>query len=119
MSIKRMQCVSLIASVLFFASFRVKAVEPDLARSEVLDEAKRRTVCLEVAKPVGRNKGSIVGLMEDRGPVSLSVGRRAWVALVRTLLSDPQASLLKEPLCGLDTALRGQFRHFLPRRLLA
>jgi putative thiamine transport system ATP-binding protein len=47
---------------------------------------------------------------ETRDPDTLSGGQKARVALMRTLLSEPQALLLDEPFSKLDTALRGQMR---------
>lgn len=46
----------------------------------------------------------------DRDPATLSGGQKARVALMRTLLSDPQALLLDEPFSRLDVALRDQIR---------
>ncbi len=48
-----------------------------------------------------------------RDPASLSGGQRARVALLRTLLSRPQALLLDEPFSKLDAALRDDFRRFV------
>ncbi|MFS4439290.1 ATP-binding cassette domain-containing protein [Paracoccaceae bacterium GXU_MW_L88] len=50
---------------------------------------------------------------EHRDPESLSGGQRARVALMRTLLSQPQALLLDEPFSKLDTDLREHMRHFV------
>jgi putative thiamine transport system ATP-binding protein len=50
---------------------------------------------------------------EDRDPATLSSGQRARVALMRTLLSRPQALLLDEPFGRLDAQLRGDFRRFV------
>ncbi len=46
----------------------------------------------------------------NRDPATLSGGQRARVALMRTLLSKPEALLLDEPFSKLDAARRGQVR---------
>ena len=48
-----------------------------------------------------------------RDPATLSGGQRARVALMRTLLSKPEALLLDEPFSKLDTARRGQVRELV------
>jgi putative thiamine transport system ATP-binding protein len=48
-----------------------------------------------------------------RDPATLSGGQRARVALLRTVLSQPQALLLDEPFSRLDTSLRAQIRSFV------
>jgi len=56
-----------------------------------------------------------VGLsgMEKRQPHSLSGGQQARVALLRVLLSQPQAILLDEPFSKLDSQLRQEMRQLV------
>ncbi len=60
-----------------------------------------------------------VGLagFEDRDPATLSGGQKARVALMRLLLSQPQAVLLDEPFSKLDTALRQEMRSLVISQL--
>ena len=46
----------------------------------------------------------------DRDPATLSGGQATRVALMRTLLSRPEALILDEPFSGLDASLREQVR---------
>lgn len=55
----------------------------------------------------------------DRDPATLSGGQKARVALMRMLLSEPEALLLDEPFSRLDAALRAQVREMVFSRARA
>ncbi|MEM1234819.1 MAG: ATP-binding cassette domain-containing protein [Pseudomonadota bacterium] len=54
-----------------------------------------------------------------RDPATLSGGQRARVALMRTLLAEPEALLLDEPFSRLDAELRGKMRELVFERARA
>jgi len=54
-----------------------------------------------------------LGGMENRDPETLSGGQKARVALLRTLLAEPEALLLDEPFSSLDGEMRDQMVNFI------
>lgn len=49
----------------------------------------------------------------ESDPATLSGGQKSRIALMRVLLSNPEALLLDEPFSKLDTNLRGKIREFI------
>ncbi|MFM2422400.1 MAG: hypothetical protein RL291_930 [Pseudomonadota bacterium] len=75
--------------------------------AHVKGKAVRRAAC-EAALTAAGLEGFV-----DRDPATLSGGQRARVALLRVLLSEPEALLLDEPFSKLDAQLRASFRAFV------
>jgi putative thiamine transport system ATP-binding protein len=73
----------------------------------IRNRAARRTAIAQALDQAG-----LAGF-ENRDPATLSGGQRARVAVIRTLLAEPEALLLDEPFSKLDQALRGDFRAFV------
>jgi len=74
---------------------------------EVRGRAARRAAVEAALEEAG-----LAGL-DDRDPGSLSGGQRTRVALMRVLLSRPEALLLDEPFASLDAARRDRIRSFV------
>jgi putative thiamine transport system ATP-binding protein len=64
------------------------------------------------------NEAGLAGYFK-RSPGTLSGGQRARVALMRTLLSNPEMILLDEPFAKLDTDLRETIRYFVFEHIAA
>jgi putative thiamine transport system ATP-binding protein len=76
-------------------------------REEVRGRAERRAAVEAALAEAGLD-----GFF-DRDPATLSGGQKARAALMRVLLSQPQALLLDEPFSRLDAQLRDQVRGFV------
>lgn len=79
------------------------ALHPDAASGR----AERRRLVEQILAEAGLEG------MADRDPATLSGGQASRVALLRVLLSRPNALLLDEPFSRLDTTLRRQIREFV------
>ena len=75
-----------------------------LAAHHQHDRKARVSAALELAGLVG---------FEDRDPATLSGGQAARVALMRTLLAEPEALLMDEAFSALDPDLRHAFGGFV------
>lgn len=80
-------------------------------RPQVRGRRQRRRVVEEALASAGLEG------FADRDPATLSGGQQARVALLRTLLAEPEALLLDEPFAALDAERRAQIRAFVFARL--
>ena len=85
--------------------------EADRATDRAMDSPTGRAARLQTVEQALAD-ADLAGFA-TRDPATLSGGQRARVALLRTLLSQPQALLLDEPFGKLDAALRDDFRRFV------
>tara|TARA_B110000014_G_C20025527_1_gene532311 strand:- start:324 stop:989 length:666 start_codon:yes stop_codon:yes gene_type:complete len=75
--------------------------------SAMTGRSKRQNIVQEALSEAG-----LTG-MENKDPNTLSGGQKGRVAVMRTLLSQPNALLLDEPFSKLDLELRSRFRSFV------
>lgn len=78
-----------------------------LSRELATSKAERRELIADSLAEAGLDG------MIDRDPATLSGGQKSRVALIRVLLSKPDALLLDEPFSKLDAELRSQIRTFV------
>ena len=68
---------------------------------------ERKAIAVEALRSIG------MADFFDRDPATLSGGQQSRVALMRLLLSQPQAVLLDEPFTNLDAKLKNEMRDFV------
>lgn len=83
-------------------------LQPDTTRA-----GKRQQIIEDALEDIGLSG------FAHRDPATLSGGQKARIALMRVLLSEPEALLLDEPFSGLDTELRDQIRTLVFERAKA
>ena len=79
--------------------------------SAMTGRSKRQNIVQEALSEAGLRG------MENQDPNTLSGGQKGRIAVMRTLLSQPNALLLDEPFSKLDLELRSRFRSFVFRHV--